>query len=202
MNLTFRDMFGIDDGFRKVEFSGRTDLYILAEGLRQRDILGGHEAHLTQFLGRYHVHLKRALSERKGYLMPGFPALLEDLSRRDGIKIGLATGNFSQAAWMKVEHYGIREYFSGGIFGEESLDRSQMVRAGIERLARGVLPEQVLIIGDTPHDISSALDNGLTAVGVATGSYSVAQLKESGAEMVFQDFSDWRKTAAILSDEA
>jgi phosphoglycolate phosphatase-like HAD superfamily hydrolase len=60
----------------------------------------------------------------------------------------------------------------------------------------------VLIIGDTPHDISSALDNGLTAIGVATGSYTVDQLRESGAQAVFHDFSDWQTAAAKLAGEA
>jgi phosphoglycolate phosphatase len=202
MNLAFQEMFGINDGFAKVEFSGRTDLYIFLEGLRLHGIAGGHQAHLEEFLRRYHLHLERTLAERKGHLMPGFPPLLEALAQRDGNRIGLATGNFSQAAWMKVDHYGIKEYFSGGVFGEASPDRSEMVRSGIQAIAAEIAPDEVLIIGDTPHDVSSALDNGVTAVGVATGSYSVDQLRDSGAQMVFPDFSGWQAAAAKLSGEA
>jgi len=202
MNLAFQEMFGINDGFAKVEFSGRTDLYILSEGLRLHGISGGLQAHLEEFLRRYYLHLERTLAECKGHLMPGFPQLLEGLAQHDGIRIGLATGNFRQAAWMKVDHYGIKQYFAGGVFGEASLDRSEMVRSGIETMAAGIAPEGVLIIGDTPHDVSSALDNGLTAVGVATGGYSVDQLRESGAQMVFPDFSGWQAAAAKLSGEA
>ncbi len=202
MNRAFEEMFGVEDGFAKVEFSGRTDLYILSEGLRQHGIAAGHEAHIDEFLRRYYVHLRRTLHDRDGYLMPGFPQLLEELSKRDGVTTGLATGNFSEAAWMKVEHYGISQYFSGGVFGEESVDRSEMVQAGIERLAAGVAAQDVVIIGDTPHDITSALDNGVTAVGVATGNYSIDQLRDSGAQMVFEDFADWLEASAMLSGEA
>jgi phosphoglycolate phosphatase len=202
MNLAFQEMFGINDGFAKVEFSGRTDLYIFSEGLTLHGIAGGHQAHLEEFLRRYHLHLERTLAERKGHLMPGFPPLLEALAQRDGNRIGLATGNFSQAAWMKVDHYGIKEYFSVGVFGEASPDRSEMVRSGIQPIAAEIAHEEVLIIGDTPHDVSSALDNGLTAVGVATGSYSAEQLRDSGAQMVFPDFSGWQAAAAKLSGEA
>ena len=201
--LAFREMFGIKDGFAKVEFSGRTDLYILSEGLRLHGITDGHAPALHDFLRRYYGHLRHTLGERDGHLMPGFPQLLEALSQRDGVRIALATGNFSEAAWMKLEHYGIREYFcDDGAFGEESLDRPEMVRMGIDRFADGVAPEDVLIIGDTPHDVSAALDNGLVAVGVATGSYTVDQLRDSGAQMVFQDFSDWQGAAATLAGEA
>ena len=202
MNLAFQDMFGISDGFANVEFSGRTDLYILSEGLRQHGIGGGHEAYLQGFLHSYNRHLRQTLKERKGHLEPGFPHLLEALRRRKGLRIGLATGNFSEAAWMKLEHYGIREYFLDGAFGEESLDRAEMVRAGIRRFASDIPPHDVVIVGDTPHDVSSALANGLVPVGVATGSYTVDQLRESGAEIVFQDFTDWSGAAAKLAGEA
>jgi phosphoglycolate phosphatase len=201
--LAFREMFGIKDGFAKVEFSGRTDLYILSEGLRLHGITDGHAPALNDFLERYYGHLRHTLGEREGHLMPGFPQLLEALSNRKAVRLGLATGNFSEAAWMKLEHYGIREYFSSdGAFGEASLDRSEMVRMGVERFADGVSPGDILIIGDTPHDVSSALDNGLGAVGVATGNYTVDQLRDSGAQMVFQDFADWQGAAARLAGEA
>jgi phosphoglycolate phosphatase len=203
MELTFQEMFGINDGFAKVEFSGRTDLYILAEGLRNHSIVGGLEGNLDEFLRRYYAHLARTLGERNGHLMPGFPPLLEALSQRDGIRICLGTGNFTQAAWMKVEHYGIRHYFTDdGAFGEESLDRSEMVRLGVERFAGDLAPEDITIIGDTPHDVSAALDNGLVAVGVATGTYAVDQLRDSGAHMVFENFADWQGAAATLAGEA
>jgi phosphoglycolate phosphatase len=202
MTLAFQDLFGIKDGFAQVEFSGRTDLYILAEGLRLHGITGDHEQNLEPFLDRYYAHLQRTLPERKGHLMPGFPAVLEALSQRDGVRIGLATGNFSRAAWMKLEHYRIRDYFlDDGAFGEESLDRSEMVRLGLERFAENVAPEDILIIGDTPHDVSAALDNGLIAAGVATGSYTVDQLRESGAHLTFHNFADWQTAAAKLAGE-
>lgn len=203
MNLAFQEMFGVNDGFAKVEFSGRTDLYILSEGLRHHGIMSGLEGNLNEFLRRYHGHLRQTLAERKGHLMPGFPHVLEALSQREGIHIALATGNFREAAWMKVEHYGIREYFSDeGAFGEESLDRSEMVRLGVERFAGDLAPEDIVIIGDTPHDVSAALDNGLVAVGVATGTYTVDQLRDSGAHLAFHNFADWQGAAAKLAGEA
>ena len=203
MNLAFQEMYGVDDGFRKANFSGRTDLYILSEELRHHGIIDGHDAHLDKLLQRYYGHLRHTLGEREGHLMPGFPKLLEALSQNERVRIGLATGNFSEAAWMKLDHYGLRQYFSDdGAFGEESLDRSEMVRLGVERFGDGVAPEDILIIGDTPHDVSAALDNGFVAVGVATGSFTVKQLTESGAQVVFQDFADWQDAAAKLAGEA
>jgi phosphoglycolate phosphatase-like HAD superfamily hydrolase len=198
MNLAFEQLFGISDGFGKVEFSGRTDLFILSEGLRCHDIQGGVEAHLSEFLAVYHALLPDAIREKDGYLMPGFPQLLEALRGKD-VRIALGTGNFSEAARIKLDYYGIAQFFSGGGFGEQSLERADIIRSAIDSVADGVAPEDVLVIGDTPKDVSAALHNSVTAVGVATGSYSVEQLQAEGAHLVFEDFSDWERAAAILA---
>ncbi len=130
--------------------------------------------------------------------MPGFPALLDVLSGQPGVRIGLVTGNYSRAAQLKLAHYGIDGYFSGGGFGEESEDRAVIVRRAVERLGKGLPRAEAVVIGDTPHDISSAKANGAIAVGVATGTNSVEELRESGADVVFEDFSDWQSAAATL----
>ena len=199
MGLAFHDLFGVQDGFKRVEFSGRTDRYILSEALRLHGIDGDYEAHQARFLERYYTHLPQALHERQGRLMPGFPALLDGLAGRPEVRLGLATGNFSRAAQLKLAHYGIDGYFSGGGFGEESEDRAVIVRRAIERLGEGLPSAEAVVIGDTPHDISSAKANGAMAVGVATGSNPVDDLRELGADLVFEDFADWREAAARLT---
>ena len=198
MNAAFSEMFGIDNGFARVEFSGRTDRYIFLEGLRQHGIQGDEEAHLQEFARRYYVLLPAALRRKQGRLMPGFPQLLEVLSGRPDVRLGLATGNFSQGASLKLAYYGIDRFFAAGAFGEESEDRADIVRLARERVADGARPQDILVIGDTPHDVSSALANGMVAVGVATGRHSVDELRQSGAQVVFEDFSDWRRAAAKL----
>jgi phosphoglycolate phosphatase len=202
MGLAFRDLFGIEDGFKRVEFSGRTDRYILAEALRQHGIGGDYAQHETRFLERYCAHLPQTLRELQGRLMPGLPMLLDALIRQSEVRLGLATGNFSQAARLKLARYDIDGYFSGGAFGEDSADRSVIVRRALERLGKGLSLAEAMVIGDTPHDIFSAKACGAVAVGVATGHNTVDELRRCGADLVFEDFSDWRRAAATLTGEA
>ena len=198
MNLAFRDLFGIDDGFARVEFSGRTDRSIFAEGLRLHRIQGDEDVLLQQFMEQYFSLLPTALSETTGRLMPGFPQLLEALQRRLDVWLGLATGNFRRSGYLKLARYGVDSFFPDGGFGEESEERADIVRAAVERLAPGLDMTDVVVVGDTPHDVDSALAWGAVAVGVATGRHSVDDLKACGAHLTFSDFADWEGTADAL----
>jgi phosphoglycolate phosphatase-like HAD superfamily hydrolase len=202
MKIAFRDMFGIGDGFARVEFSGRTDRALFLEAARGHGVGGDLDARVDEFQRRYCAILPEMLPRKPGHLMPGIPDLLDVLARDSGLRLGLATGNFSGGAELKLRHYGIDRYFAGGGFGEESEDRGAVVRAAMERVADGTDPENVLVVGDTPHDITSAQVNGAIPVGVATGGHSVEQLREAGALMVFEDFEDWEQAAARLLDRA
>ncbi len=198
MQRAFEQLFKIADGFAQVEFSGRTDRFILQGGLDAHSIEGGCETHLDAFTRYYYDLLPQGLRNRKGHLMPGFPQLLDRLAKEQDVHLGLATGNFSVAAGIKLQYYGLDKYFEGGGFGEESLHRGDVVRVAMERLADGAKPEEIFVVGDTPHDVASALDNGVIGVGVATGNYSVEELRQSGARFVFPDFSDWDGAARVL----
>lgn len=205
MNLAFQELFGVNDGFARVEFSGRTDRYILQEGLACHGIDGGYEQHLQSFILRYYQVLPQTLRQRPGFLMPGLPELLQALAAEPGVRMGLATGNFSRAARIKLDYYGLSEYFRqgdegalAGGFGEESADRSEVVRQAVSRTAKGARLGDVLVIGDTPHDVRAALDNRVVAVGVATGNYSVDELEAAGAHLVFPDFADWQAAVKKL----
>ena len=198
MNMAFQELYGVADAFARVEFTGRSDLYILQEGLALNGIEGRPEDHVESFTRCYCSLLPKTLREREGYLMPGFPQILEALSGEPDVRIGLATGNFSESARIKLQHYGLSSFFSGGGFGEDDVDRARVVKRAIERVADGARPAEVFVIGDTQHDITSALANGVVAVGVATGSQSAKHLQAAGAHLVFTDFSDWRSAAAKL----
>jgi phosphoglycolate phosphatase-like HAD superfamily hydrolase len=197
MNAAFERMFGVPDGFAGIEFSGRTDRFILQGGLDGAGIEGGAEKHIGAFTSLYYDLLPASLEQRDGYLMPGFPELLGALAQA-GATLGLATGNFRQAAAIKLDYFGLSGYFAGGGFGDDSLERGDVVRDAVRAAANGAPPEDIVVIGDTPHDVASALSNGVLAVGVATGTYSQHDLRASGAHAVSCDFSDWQAAAAAL----
>jgi len=53
-----------------------------------------------------------------------------------------------------------------------------------------ITPAETVIVGDTPLDVAVAVAGGARSLAVATGSYDVAALRASGADVVVEDLMD------------
>jgi phosphoglycolate phosphatase len=199
MACAFEDLFAVSDAFRDLPMAGRTDTWLLRQAADAHGVL---PAALPAFQDAYLVHLERELvppNPRKT-IMPGVRPLLEALASRDDTCLALLTGNYEKAARIKLEHFDLWRYFSCGAFADDAADRNSLLPKALERIGvRGGSPvpaADVIVVGDTPHDMACALASGARSIGVATGPFSVQQLLDSGAETVFEDLSD---TAAFLA---
>ncbi len=206
MARAFRDLYGVDDAFRRVEFSGRTDTAIFRDAARAHGVAEDRIAfEISRFLDAYLPHLADTLQEvTGGTLMPGIGRLLEMLDARVDVVQGLGTGNFRRGSEMKLRRYDIDRYFptmTGG-FGEDSEDRATVIRCGIERLRNGDdrhgRAARVVVIGDTPHDVRAAHANGAYALAVATGRNSVEELRTAGADAALADLADIERVGQII----
>jgi phosphoglycolate phosphatase-like HAD superfamily hydrolase len=114
------------------------------------------------------------------------------------------TGNIRPVAEMKLAALGLRDGLDLciGAYGDDHEDRTELVHvarrraAGVHgRSATAFDGTSTVVIGDTPHDMSAALSAGARVIGVATGSYSEADLVAAGAHAVLSDLTD---TPAVL----
>jgi phosphoglycolate phosphatase-like HAD superfamily hydrolase len=116
------------------------------------------------------------------------------------VYLGLLTGNFEAGARIKLEYFDLWRYFRCGAFGDDAADRNALVPFAVSRAREcgvpDLSPRDILVVGDTPHDIACAHASGATPVAVATGMFTTEQLRDSGADIVFRDLSD---TAAFTS---
>jgi phosphoglycolate phosphatase-like HAD superfamily hydrolase len=62
-------------------------------------------------------------------------------------------------------------------------------------VGRPVEPHEVVVIGDTPHDIDCARTQGCRCIAVATGTYSREALAEHDPDLLVDDLTD---TGAIV----
>ena len=192
MRAAFERVYGIEDGFAKVEFSGRSDLAIITDALEAIGVCGDDLAEAVRRFKRAYYHaLPPMLIDRKGTVLPGVNQLLEDLSCDDGCTLMLGTGNFRTSAGIKLRHFGIDRYFRGGGFGDRTGHRPTLVGQGI-RAANRMAGKHgtVFVIGDTVHDVTAAKANNAVAVAVATGLASRADLEAAGADIVLDTLEE------------
>jgi phosphoglycolate phosphatase-like HAD superfamily hydrolase len=204
MNLACRDVVLSDNAMHEVNFAGRTDWSILDDVMRKYGKTLDPPL-LEELRQRYVQHLVEEIKHRgEGVkdVMPGIRELLEALQQRDDVALALLTGNFIESARIKLEHFDLWKYFPCGAFGGDAANRNELVPVAMTR-ARAcgiadVAPENVLVVGDTPNDVECALVAGARPVAVATGGYSMEELRASGADIVFKDLSDTEEVLKLL----
>jgi phosphoglycolate phosphatase len=180
------------------EFDGKTDPQIVRElmrraGTEHREIDGRIDRALARYVELLHAELGAA--DHADKVFPGVRPLLDALEARDDVLLGLLTGNVMAGAVAKLTAVGIvPARFRVGAFGSDHADRPALPaiarHRAAELLGEDVAGGDVVVIGDTPADMSCGRAIGARAIGVATGRYSVEQLRECGAAAVFADLSD------------
>ena len=125
--------------------------------------------------------------------MPGVREVLHRLGSDPLIVQTLVTGNVPEVAAAKVAAFGLADAFDADVggYGTDDSVRATLVRRSLERAeAKYRTRFRPVVIGDTVHDVTAALANDATAIGVATGATSMAELARSGAHAVFPDLSE------------
>lgn len=194
MARAFADVFGVHDRF-SIAMAGRTDSWIIAQFAQAHGVVCD-ETVRRRVHDRYVDHLTREVREPgpgKGVL-PGVRPLLDTLASQDTAYLALLTGNFERGAEIKLQHFGLWDYFGAGAYGDSAHDRNELFATALadveEAGGPAVRASEVVIIGDTPLDIAVAVAGGARSIGVATGTHSEAALRESGADVVFADLSN------------
>jgi phosphoglycolate phosphatase len=204
MTRTFHATFGIADAFAGESFGGRTDSYLVSKALQVHGLPDTQEAH-ERFRRNYIPMLAEEIEHpgtgHKG-LMPGARELLEALGDHDHLHLALLTGNYREAAEVKLQHFELWDFFEWGAFSDDAADRNALVPIARSRAETYDIPgeaiERVIVIGDTPHDIECARVAGAKSIAVATGGFTVEQLRDAGADEVLQDLSDTKAVLALL----
>ena len=190
------DVFGTT-GPSEHRFDGKTDPQIVRELMRMAGHADDHiDARMAGLFERYVDYLQDEL--RTGAadvrVMPGVVELLDALEARDDATLGLLTGNLVEGARAKLTAAGIDpERFVVGAYGSDHETRGELPavaqRRARDELGLTIEGPDVVVIGDTPADLSCGRAIGARAIGVATGHYSVEDLSSFEPAAVFADLS-------------
>lgn len=205
LNRACEDLIGRADALDGIPLAGRTDWIILEDAVSR---LGRpldsplFDALRDRYLAYLAQEIERPGRGAKG-VMPGVRELLDRLHVREDVFLGLLTGNFEAGARIKLGYFDLWKYFRCGAFGDDAADRNALVPFALSRARRcgleSATERDVLVVGDTPHDVACALAAGATPIAVATGSYTADDLRASGAVVVFRDLRETEVFEALLS---
>lgn len=200
LNAAFEVLHGLPDALNHVRFAGSTDQVIVQ--IAYETVLGraATPADIDRLLESYLEHLGAQLSPpgETFTVLPGARQLASQLAEDPRFVIGLATGNIERGARIKLEAAQLSTYFGFGGFGCDAAARAELVAAAIkrgqalaaERLGRRFGPHEILVIGDTEHDITAAHAAGAQAIGVREGSVHIAEMAAAGPELLVDSLLD------------
>lgn len=180
------------------ELHGRTDKAILLEVLSMHSISATRLGDLYEAMTRTARTLRRHMME-VGRAMPGALDALAVLASTGAVQ-SVVTGNLPGVARTKLGAFGLATNLDleVGAYGNEATDRTVLVQLAVGRAQRvhRVLFAEVIVIGDTIHDIHGARRAGARSIGVATGHHTAEDLHVAGADHVLENLTD---TAVLTS---
>lgn len=210
-DLAFRAMtkkvYKIECSFKEINYAGMTDPQILEEVLKQRGIDDETiAAHYKQAIEAYCAYFDYFACGNSYHVTvcPGIIPLLPSLVLMPGMRIAILSGNLEYTGWKKLELAGLKQYFAFGAFGSDSKVRSELVGIALTRAKRNYgtafTAKNVIIIGDSPHDVLCGKPYGVTTIAVATGHSSIEDLRRYEPDHVFQDLSDYQHVIEVIKN--
>ena len=183
---TIREVVGREPVVEPARFAGMVDPQICRILLQE---LGLQEDQVDHFLPTVLIRMGEIYRrmDKNVVLNDGVRELLPLLAKSPNHNLGVLTGNLLTVATEKLTSAKIMSYFSDLFCADRYVDRASLVGDAVRScVAKYKLPghRNVLIVGDTPRDITAANTSGATSVGVASGVFSMSQLSEAGAMQV------------------
>ena len=195
LNQAFLALHGHAGAMDGVALAGMTDPIIVEEMFLGKLGRAPSDGERTALVDAYLPILATLLQEPgRAYLMPAVLASLDFLQGCPEVRLAVATGNVRAGARSKLESVRLWHRFLTGGFGDDAADRAVLVARAIARAEAlcgfGFARSRVVVVGDTPRDVSAARACGIRALAVATGTYSHAELLETDADAVLHTLAE------------
>jgi phosphoglycolate phosphatase-like HAD superfamily hydrolase len=200
-----KEVYGVECSFKEISYAGMTDPRILEEVLKLRgiddEIIAARYTEAIEKYCSYFDHFARGNSCHVT-IHPGVIQLLTALEQMPEMKIAILTGNLEYTGWKKLEIAGLKHYFPFGAFGSDSKVRSELVGVAVNRAERryGITYQNknIIIIGDSPHDVECGKSYGATSIAVATGHTGIEELKRHEPDYAFKDLGDFETVLEVI----
>src|SRR5436190_21012401 len=186
-----RQVFRVEANTDGIHMHGNTDIGILRAVAQRAGIpAAALEAELPGIIARMCSEVEKNSHDLRPELCPSVRELIASL--HDGGKVlGVATGNFEAIGWAKLRAAGLRDYFTFGSFSDPHETRQAIFQNAVALANKVLSGASLLIIGDTPADISAARSVGVPIIAVATGIFPLPELERHSPDASFNCCSDF-----------
>ncbi len=191
----FHVVYGIpEEKLHWTPHHGLTDLWIIDIELQKLGVPQPEiDAKVSRCVEEMIQYEREHIQEDTGYVLPHVPKFLAKLRER-GFLLGLVTGNLEGIAYIKMDHFGLGEFFQDRIggFGNEHRDRAKLIKIAIEKAGKknGFTfdGKNVVYFGDTPLDTKAARAAGVPNGIVLTGIFSRPDFTDEKPDLFLDDF--------------
>lgn len=194
MNCAFEKVYGVPEGFDKVNMSGRLDERIVRDAF---EIHGIQDRDLDHFYTAYGKALNEQMEIHQPYVHEGVTAILNETELTGRVLNAVGTGNCKVGAEMKLRYTGLEHFMRLGSYGSDHDERWALIEDVIKQaeILKGSPfdQERIFVIGDTPRDIVAGQKNKVKTIALETGGYTKSELLEYRPDFVLPSLSD--KTA-------
>lgn len=192
LNAALAEVAVDEEIVRRISFAGKTDRQIVLSALRGAGCAAERlPGLLARVFDSYRSHLAANLQRQPVRVYPLVHELLLAVSGRPDLEPALLTGNIPSGARLKLESARLWDFFTWGVFGDHSEERSDLAKEALRLLVAGngrVDPRQVFVIGDTAADIACGRAIGATTVAMVSDFEPEESLSAAGPDYLLHDF--------------
>lgn len=177
------------------------------------DIVKKYGLNREEFLKRFPLYIAAMIEHLELWAQKGpvFEAIdeavmvVEKLAAKRVHTLGILTGNAKRIAQWKLSHVGLSGYFSFGLYGEEADDRIALAKLVFEKAKKELHQEfdpiNIVVIGDTVHDIRCGKAIGAVTIAVTTGMHGdPAVLEKEKPDFLVDSLADPRVEGVLLRE--
>lgn len=202
MEIALNQTFGVQPPFSPIPCAGRTDRAICTSIFQTFEV-SDTEPLRKQFRDSYLQHLPDCLRKQNAKLLPGVIPLLNELQSHPEFTVSVLTGNYHEAANIKLDHFAIRDRFQAGIYGDQHGERDRLAEEAVLLFSQNsqmpVPGDSFLIVGDTPADIRCARSIGAKVIAVATGIHRKDTLASAAPDVLLDDLNDIKQVTNSIA---
>jgi phosphoglycolate phosphatase-like HAD superfamily hydrolase len=193
--------------------AGQSDSEIFFEALALNDASAeapGDRADVAaqELLARYSSELATAFGARLdllptlGRALPGAREAVAAVAVLPGVIQSVLTGTIRPNAAAKLRAFGLDEFFDfeiGGYCSEVYPKGAELLRSrgrAAEKYGTDIGAGCTVYLADSGRDVEAARIGGARCVAVASGRSTAGELREAGADLVFDDLTD---TGAVVA---